>query len=230
MKKYYSLIAIVLLLASCKNKANKSEENSSVAAKDSTEQPIAERIAYASGYENFDNIKQLDFTFNVKTNDTLRVSRAWKWWPKENKVQLIEKQDTVTYNRKDQMDETSMNADKKFVNDSYWLLFPFQIMWSDNTITESATTDAPISGNKMNSFTVSYSKEGGYTPGDSYQVFYEPGKPTIKEWTYNSSEGRGRSLSTTWEDYETFKGIKIAKMHNNADGSFQLYFTDIKAE
>ncbi|MGB8703547.1 MAG: hypothetical protein WCD31_00820 [Gillisia sp.] len=228
MKTLSTLFVVIVLFASCKNQKNTSEEHSDTMAKDSAEQPIAERMAYANGFENFSNINELDFTFNVKTNDTLRVSRAWKWWPKEDKVQLIEKQDTVTYNRKDQMDDSSMNADKKFVNDSYWLLFPFQIMWSDNTIKESATTDAPISGNKMNSFTVSYSKEGGYTPGDSYQVFYESGTPMIKEWTYNSSDGR--SLSTTWEDYETFKGIKISKMHNNADGSFQLYFTDIKAE
>ena len=32
-----------------------------------------------------------------------------------------------------------------------------------------------------------------------------------------------------WEDYMDVNGLKIARMHQNEDGSFKLYFTNIKA-
>ena len=77
----------------------------------------------------------------------------------------------------------------------------------------------------MKTFVFTFESEGGYTPGDTYHIYFKDDK-LIKEWTYVSSGGR--SLSTTWEDYEDFNGIKIAKMHKSEDESFQLFFTDVE--
>jgi len=224
MKKILFLFAFTALLSSCKNET-KSEENSET-AKSEENLTTSQKIANANGLENFEKVEELDFTFNVKVNDTVRSSRSWKWYPKENKVAMTEKDSTNSYTRNsDNLSEAEKAMDSKFVNDSYWLLFPYQLVWSDASFTEEKDVTAPISKEKMNKLTVAYSEKGGYTPGDTYDVYYD-NDYMIKEWVYKASGG-GREMTTTWEDYETYKGIKISKMHKSEDGSFQLYFTDI---
>jgi len=37
-------------------------------------------------------------------------------------------------------------------------------------------------------------------------------------------------MITTWEDYEDFNGLKIAKTHNGKDNSVKLHFTNISVK
>jgi len=224
MKKILSLCVLLLILTNCKNKPEKTDILETAA---SNEEPITAKIAYANGFNNFEKVKQLNFTFNVKVNDTVRSQRSWKWYPKEHKIELTENDETFSYIKKDTLNEQEKAADQKFVNDSYWLLFPYQLMWSDFDFEVDQTATAPISQQQMQGLTVKYSSDGGYTPGDKYHLYLSDDL-MIKEWTYESSNGR--TLSTTWEDYETFNGITISKMHKSPDGNFQLYFTDIKVK
>jgi len=222
MKKFLPLCTVLLLLAGCKNEPKKTD-NSETSV--SNEESITTKIADANGFENFEKVNQLNFTFNVKVNDTVRSQRSWKWYPKENKIELTEKGETFSYVKKDTLDEQAKVADQKFINDTYWLLFPYQLMWSEFEFEYNQTATAPISQKQMQGLTVNYSSDEGYTPGDTYHL-YLSNDLMVKEWTYESAGGR--TLSTTWEDYETFKGITISKMHKSPDGSFQLYFTDIE--
>lgn len=222
MKKKLTLFALLIFIVSCKNDAEKSAN----AENDSAfEEPITKEIAYANGFKNFEDIDQINFTFNVKVNDTLRSERSWKWFPKENKVELTENGEISSYTTDGDLDEEETQIDKKFINDKYWLLFPYELVWSEYDFEHNRSAVAPISQKEMHQITVKYADTSGYTPGDSYLIFFDEDDKMIREWTYQSAGGR--SLSTTWEDYETFNGITIAKMHKSEDGSFQLYFTDI---
>ncbi|CAM4223665.1 hypothetical protein [Gillisia hiemivivida] len=226
MKKIFTLCLLAIFLVSCKNDSQKKEKLDESSVEISSEElPIAEKIANANGMEKFKELEELNFTFNVKLNDTLRAERSWKWFPETKKVELTEEGETIAYTQGDSLTENALAADQKFVNDSYWLLFPYQLMWSDYESTYNEKGVAPISNKEMQMLTVNYKGKGGYSPDDSYHLFLGDDN-MIKEWTYVSSTGR--ELTTTWEDYETFKGIPIAKMHKSADSSFQLYFTDIK--
>src|SRR5680860_483534 len=224
MKRSLSLCLVLLLLAGCKNEPEKTAVSETTA---SNEESITTKIAYANGLENFEKVNQLNFTFNVKVNDTVRTQRSWKWYPKENKIELTEKGETFSYIKKDTLDEQAKAADQKFINDTYWLLFPYQLMWSEFEFEFSPMAIAPISQKKMQGLTVKYSSDGGYTPGDTYRLYLSDDL-MVKEWTYESAGGS--TLSTTWEDYETFNGITISKMRKSPDGSFQLYFTDIEVK
>lgn len=223
MKKITLFIVSLCFLTGCKN----TTEN--VPAEDEQSQeinmPVNEQVAYAHGFEEFEKIKQINFTFNVRVNDTVRTSRAWKWFPQEDRVELTEKEQTISYINDGDFTEAEQAADQKFINDTYWLLFPFQLIWSDFNMEETETAEAPLSKKQMKRLSINFKEEGGYTPGDTYHVYFEDDN-ILKEWTYVSSNGR--NLSTTWEDYENFEGIKIAKMHQSEDGSFQLFFTDIE--
>lgn len=223
MKKLILFVTCSILLTGCKNENNTaqvSEEESTA-----TGDPLTTQIAIANGFENFEDVKQLNFTFNVKVNDTLRSSRTWNWYPQEDKVELIENGTSFSYENDGDFDETEKAADQKFINDTYWLLFPYQLEWSDYENTYTKEVAAPISKQQMQQLTVKYDGDGGYTPGDTYHIFFNDDK-IIQEWTFESSGGR--TLTTTWEDYETYNGLKIAQTHKTEDGSFELFFTDIK--
>src|SRR5690606_21181935 len=223
MKQITFLLICIGLLSGCKdNSKTKGFNDQNIG---NTEHPINVEIANANGFEEFELVKQINFTFNVKVNDTLRTSRAWKWFPQEDRVELQENEETLEYDNDGEFTDAEQAADRKFINDTYWLLFPFQLVWSDFNMEHNPTSEAPISKNSMQQLSINYEGDGGYTPGDTYHIYFRDDK-TIQEWTYVSSGGR--TLSTTWEDYEDFNGLKIAKMHKSEDGSFQLFFTDIE--
>lgn len=221
MKRFALCLLFCLPLVACKNAGEKenSAENLS----------IQQKIANSNGLQQFQDVEKLEFTFNVKVNDTLRTSRSWSWNPKTHEVTLSEEGNSQTYKKDSYLTDEEKKIDQKFVNDSYWLLFPFQMMWSDAEISDEETAEAPISHEKMNKITVAYSDQsGGYTPGDTYDVFFDDDL-MIREWIYKPANGKSQ-MATTWEDYEDFDGLKIAKDHKSADGSFELFFSGVNVE
>lgn len=223
MKKIIAMTLLGCALISCNDQKKKEVEPA-----EDPNLEVHEKIAMANGFENFDSIQKVKFTFNVKMNDTVRSERQWTWNLDTDKISLTEKDSTMSYIKKDSIAEDQKYIDQRFVNDSYWLLFPYQLKWSRADFSEAKTAKAPISGDEMQMLTVSYPSDGGYTPGDSYDIYFDDDY-MIQEWVYKASGG-GREMATTWEDYEDFDGVKISKMHKSEDGNFQLYFTNISVE
>ncbi|MCM4155891.1 hypothetical protein [Gramella sp. AN32] len=220
MKKLLIISVLSITLFSC-NDSKKTEEMDK-----NPDLTVQDKIAMANGFEKFDSISQLKFTFNVKVEDSLRSSRRWTWNIKEGKISLTEKDSTMSYTKKDSLADDKKYIDERFVNDSYWLLFPYQLKWSNAEYSEVKKANAPISGDELQMMSVKYPSDGGYTPGDTYDIYFDDDY-MIKEWVYKASGG-GREMATTWEDYQNFDGVKIAKKHKTKDGNFELYFTDIE--
>ncbi len=188
----------------------------------------AEKIANAYGIANFNRLQKLTYTFNVQ-RDTTHSWRTWVWQKKAGKVTMITGQDTTRYNLST-VNESLKTVDHRFINDKYWLLFPFQLVWDDNlTITNHGAQTAPISGKQLTKITAQYGPAGGYTPGDAYDLYVDEAW-LIREWVFRKSGQKDPSLATTWEDYADKKEVKIATNHYNKDRSFRLYFTDIVFE
>lgn len=228
MKNILLLILFTVSLVSCKNN-NKSTENVNQNQAISIENlSTAEKIANASGYKNWKDVSEIAFTFNVKRGDN-HFYRAWTWNPKSGDVTMTAANDTISYNRS-QLDSLNFETDAAFINDKYWLLTPFQLKWDENiTISEKKNIVAPISKDTLKQITIVYGSEGGYTPGDAYDFFYDEDFK-IREWNYRKGNADTPSLSTTWEDYENFNGIEIAKTYKDSTGGFKLYFTDISVK
>lgn len=140
---------------------------------------------------------------------------------------MITSADTIFYNRS-KIDSLALNADAAFINDKYWLVAPFQLIWDANntSITDKKDVTAPISGITMNQLTVVYSDVGGYTPGDAYDFFYDDNYK-VREWNYRKSNADKPTLTTTWDDYQSFNNIEVATKHQDSTGNFTLYFTNI---
>ncbi len=217
--KYISILIIAFLLTSCKSETKKEI----IETKRLT---IAEKIANAHGFENWKNVKTIAFTFGGKFENP-NSGRSWIWNPKTNDVTLTLNNETSSYNR-NAMDSIALSSDRAFINDKFWALFPFQLIWDEGlSISEPIKEKAPISGKEQNKITLVYSDEGGYTPGDAYDVFYDDNY-IIQEWAFRKGNAQEASLTNTFENYGDFGGLKIAQEHKKAEGDWNLLVWKIK--
>lgn len=218
MKNFIYIAFIGLLFISCKQKSETKQPEKEIS--------IAEKIANAHGFENWKQVSEIQFTFNVD-EDSSHFERSWIWKPKANEVIALSKKDTINYNRS-VIDSTLTKTDSGFINDKYWLLVPFQLVWDESiTISEGIKEEAPISKTQLNRITITYPNEGGYTPGDAYDIYYD-NDFLIKEWIFRKANQKEPSVITTFENYQDFNGIKIALDHKKAKGNWNLNFTNVK--
>jgi len=220
MKPILFTFCLCFLIISCKQ----TESNEKAEIK---ELSTAEKIANAHGFKNWDKVTSFEFTFGG--NDSVPNSgRSWIWNPKTNDITLVRNSDTTNYNR-NSMDSIAINSDRAFINDKYWALVPFQLVWDEVTYSEKIDVLAPVSNSKMNKLTITYPSEGGYTPGDAYDIYYDKDF-IIREWSFRKGNAAEPSISNTFENYATFNGIKIAKEHKRSESDRNLLIRNIKIE
>ena len=214
-------IAVLLFVTACKTDPKKA------VSEPEPELSLPEKVALAHGYSNWKNVKEIAFTFNVD-RDSTHFERSWIWQPKTNQVTRIAGTDTLTYNRK-QMDSVAYKTNAGFINDRYWLLAPFNLIWDkENYSFEHATEqEAPISKTPMQKLTIIYGNDGGYTPGDAYD-FYFGEDYLVQEWVFRKANQEAPSMTTTWENYLDTLGLKLARDHKKADEIFNLYLDGIE--
>lgn len=185
-----------------------------------------ERLGNSYGIEHFDTSKTWHYTFNVKKGE-VDVSRAWTWHPSSGEVTLIEKGDTIMFNQ-NSVSEDLKKTDHKFINDKYWLLFPFQLVWDRGyTFELTKNITSPLSKVSLTKLTVTYNNIDGYTPGDAYDLYIDE-KMEIKEWSFRKGGQDEPTLTTTWEDYTSIDGIKLSNNHYSEDRTFRLSFTSVE--
>jgi hypothetical protein len=215
MKNILFSLVLLVLVSSCKNTKE-------------TEVSTTQQLAQTAGLNNWNDVEEIKFTFNVDKNGTTVMSRKWKWNPNTDAVQLIAREDTVNYNRKAALDSIQISTDRGFINDVYWLLPEYKLIWDQGTsITEEKSQIAPISKETLDKVTILYTGDGGYTPGDAYDIYYD-NKHKIKEWAYRRQNDTAIGMATTFEDFKTVKGLTFATTHKTADGSTNINFTDIE--
>ena len=219
MKKLIVIISVISLCYSCKQK----DETKTI----EPELSVAEKIANAHGFENWKNVSEIQFTFNVD-KDSSHFERIWTWKPKTNDVIFSTGGDSIVMFNRNKIDSTKIKLDQGFINDKFWLLVPFQLVWDEGTsISEVKKAEAPISKTEMNKITLTYSNKGGYTPGDAYDLFFTDAF-LIKEWVFRKGNSEEASLVNTFENYQDFNGLKIALEHKKQGENWNLNFTNVK--
>ena len=223
MRQLIPFLFALLLLNACKKDTPKSS--------DQTVEPqptAAEKIAMAHGIQHWDKVSELEFSFNVKRDENT-FSRKWIWKPQSDMVTAISKMDTLSYYRTS-IDSVAMTADKGFINDKFWLLIPFQMVWDEGlTISEPVKEKSPIQQKELNKIILTYSSEGGYTPGDAYDIFYNDSY-LIEEWIFRKGNADEPSLICSFETYKDINGLKFATEHKKPDADWNLFFSDIRVK
>lgn len=190
------------------------------------------QVAKAYGFDKFDQVKSISFTWNVQRDSVNVLSRDWKWNIQDSSVYYSGPDTTFTYSL---TADSLPKQDGGFINDKYWAMMPFQLAWdSGYTFVTSENVPSPIKGIPSTKLTILYQSgepkadRMGYTPGDAYDLYLDENK-MIVEWVFrrgNSPEGR----PVTWESVEDHGPLKFATEHFNAEGKRTLWISNIKVE
>jgi hypothetical protein len=189
--------------------------------------PIAQQLAKAAGLDAFGQVEAIRYTFNLDLPD-LKVSRTWTWEPKADRVSYDGKGKAgepvkATYVRSQLGSQAAVvqdEVDPAFVNDQYWLLFPFHVAWDDSArVEDTGMHKLPLGKGSARRVMVKYPAEEGYTPGDTWELYV--GKDNrIEEFIYHRGGPKKPSIVvTTWADYKKAGPLLVSLDHRGtADG------------
>lgn len=217
----FSLIAI-LPLFNCSHPKYESKKSEAY--------QVADLIAEAHGLSEFEKIEKIVFNWNVARANGEPFSRKWIWNPKVDSVTAVRSDGNFKYHWK-RLDSVSNEVNKGFINDKYWLLAPFQLVWDQHNFTATYTenVNSPGEGKALNKLTIVYGNEGGYTPGDAYD-FYIDKDHTVREWVFRRSNREKANIISICKNYTNLGGLLIAQLHERPYTSKVLYFTELSIE
>ena len=188
---------------------------------------LAQKVADAYGIKKFKKAKSMSFTFNVKRDTFPSTYRSWDWNIEQNTVTMTTPKQTLTYRRDTIQSAEMKSVDGRFINDQYWLIFPFHtVMDKGCTLTQKDNVTSPIGKANSTMLTLQYNNVDGYTPGDAYDLYVDKNY-MVTEWVYRSKGVAKPSLNTKWENTVKNKGVKTATNYPSQDGKFRIYFTAI---
>jgi len=153
------------------------------------EQPsIAEQIAKAYGVDSWEKVETMRYTWNIELPDGKKISNRWEWSPKTDTVSFQGNDKAgnpvkVTYQRSQldsQSDVVKKEIDPKFANDQYWVLLPFHLLWDGAAPTDDGQQKLPIGEGTAQRIVMKYPSEGGYQPGDTWDLYIGPDKRIVQ--------------------------------------------------
>lgn len=199
--------------------------------------PVAEQMAKAYGLDSFGKVEAIRYTWSVEG----RVSRTWEWNTKTDTVTYEGKDKQgnpvkVTYERSQldsQNDAVKKDIDPAFLNDQYWLLLPLHVAWDGATVTDEGKDETPLGKTPAEHLVVKYGG-GGYSPGDTWEIFVGADK-RIEEMRYHRAvpvPGAPNLVLAKWEGYKKAGPLLISTDHpGSGDGhAFRITITNVSVK
>ncbi len=230
------LVAVGVTATSCTRKQPAvSQQNANTSAR--TTKISAEELAKAYGLNSFGQVEAIRYTWNAQFPG-VNISRSWVWEPKTGKVSYEGKDKDgkpvkVTYVRSQlnsQPDNVKNEVEPSFVNDNYWLLFPLHAYWDKSpTVTDQGPKPLPLGNGTANLVQVKYPAEGGYTPGDTWDLYVNNDNRVDQFVYHRGGPKKPSTVTATWEGYKKVGPLLIStEHHGTADGAqLRLWFTDV---
>jgi len=184
--------------------------------------PIAEQMAKAYGLDSFGQIETIRYTWNAELGD-LKLSHRWEWSPKTDTVAYEGKDKEgkpikATYQRSQlgsQSDAIKNVIDPAFVNDQYWFILPFHVVWDGATATDEGMQKLPTGDASAQRVVVKYPSEGGYQPGDTWDLYVGADK-RIQEIVYHRGAPNPppKLVIATYADYKKAGPLLVSTDHH----------------
>ncbi len=202
--------------------------------------PVVEEIGNTYGLDSFGQIEAIRYTWNAQFPG-VNITHSWLWEPKSGQITYEGKDKDgkpvkVTYVRSQlnsQPDTVKNQVDPSFINDNYWLLFPLHIAWDTGAaVTDEGMQRLPSGKSSAERVVVKYPSEGGYTPGDTWELYVSADK-RVEEMVYHRGGPRKPSLVfTTWEGYKKAGPLLIStEHHGTADGKpIRIWLSDVSVK
>jgi hypothetical protein len=201
--------------------------------------PIAEQIAKAYGLDSFGQIEAVRYTFNLDVPVLkLKLARTWTWEPKADRVTFEGKDKAgkpvkVTYVRSQisgQPDNVKNEIDPGFVNDQYWLVFPFHVVWdTGSTVEDKGMQKLPTGKSSARHVVVKYPSNVGYTPGDTWELFVGADNRVQQMVFHHGGSAKPNTVVASWAGYKKAGPLVVSTDHRGtADGApMTLTFSDV---
>ena len=196
--------------------------------------PIAEQIAKAYGLDSFGQIDAIRYTFSIPI---FKLTRTWTWEPKADRVTYEGKDKDgkpvkVTYLRSQlssQPEIVQKEIEPGFVNDQYWLVFPFHVVWDPGaTVEDAGMQKLPLGKGSARLVRVKYAG-GGYTPGDTWNLYVGTDNRVQVLDFHHGGDVKPSVVIASWAGYKKAGPLLISTDHRGtADGKpFSLTFTNV---
>jgi hypothetical protein len=201
--------------------------------------PILDQIAKTYGIDSWDKVEAIRYTWNGEITGLFKASHAWEWEPKTNKVTYEGKDKEgkpvkVTYTRTElnsQPDNVKNEVEPSFVNDNYWVLFPFHAYWDKSaTVADEGMEKLPIGQGSGQLISVKYPAElGGYTPGDTWDLYVGKDNRVVQFIYHRGGPRKPSEVTATWTGYKKAGPILISTEHRGtADGKpLHIFITNV---
>ena len=201
---------------------------------------IAGQIAKTYGLDSFNKIEAIRFTFNAQLPG-VNLSRSWVWQPKTGQVSYEGKDKDgkpvkVTYVQS-QLNGEPANVkdeiDPDFLNDQYNLLFPLHVYWDSSAdVQDMGMQKLPLGKGLAKRVVVKYPSEGGYTPGDTWEL-YLGSDNRVEEFVYHRGGPKKPSVvMATWTGYKKAGPLLISTDRRGTadDKPVRVFFSDVSVK
>ena len=197
--------------------------------------PAAEKMAKAYGIDSWGQIEALRYTFNLPA---FKISRTWTWEPKADRVTYEGKDKAgnpvkVTYVRSQvnsQPENVQKEIDPGFINDQYWLVFPFHACWDTGaTVEDKGMQKLPLGAGTGRLVSVKYPSGVGYTPADTWDLYVGPDNRVKEMVFHHGGSVKPNLVKMTWVGYKKAGPLLFSTDHSGtADGKpVTITLTDV---
>ena len=194
-----------------------------------TRAPIIEKVAKTYGLDSWGQIEAIRYTWNGEIPGLFKLARTWEWEPKTGKVSYEGKDKDgkpvkVSYVRSQlssQPDKVKNEVEPAFVNDNYWLLFPFHVYWDTSAaVTDEGMKKLPTGTGSAELVSVKYPAEaGGYTPGDTWELYVSKDNRVEYLIFHHGGDTKPNLVKASWIGYKKAGPLLISTEHRGtADG------------
>ena len=204
--------------------------------------PIAEQIAKTYGLDSFGQIEGIRYTFNFNADlGKVKVSRSWVWEPKIGQISYEGKDKAgkpvkLTYLRSQLSSQAAVvkdEIDPAFFNDQYWLLFPLHLSWDSSAeVEETGNHKLPLGKGSASRVVVKYPSEGGYTPGDTWELFVGADNRLQEFILHHGGSKKPTVIVASCGDYKKAGPLLVSLDHRGTgDGqSLRVFFSDVSVK
>jgi hypothetical protein len=182
--------------------------------------PIAEQVAKTYGLDSFGQIEAIRYTWNAELPG-VQISHTWEWSPKTDTVSYQGKDKEgnpvkATYQRSQlgsQSDAIKNEIDPAFINDQYWLILPLHVVWDGAAITDDGMQKLALSDASAERIVVKYPSEGGYQPGDTWDLYVGADKRIVEIAYHHGANKPPKLVIATWADHKKAGPLLVATDH-----------------
>ena len=204
--------------------------------------PILDQIAKTYGIDSWDQIQAIRYTWNGEITGLFKTAHMWEWEPKTNKVSYEGKDKDgkpvkISYVRTDpssQSDAVKNEVDPSFINDNYWVLFPFHAYWDKSaTVTDGGMKKLPIGSGSAELVVVKYPAEaGGYTPGDTWDLYVGKDKRVVCMVYHRGGPKKPSLVIAPWAGYKKAGPLLVSTEHRGtADGKpLHIFISEVSVK